>query len=214
MSGSRIGRGTVIRGAVRGEGDLEIEGRVEGIVDVDGELAVTASGRVVSTDGASAPLSARRITVSGAIAGDLTAHDTIVLEEGARVLGNLRAPSIGIRPGGLVKGHVSTEGAATPAGRSQSRTAAATPRAATAPARAAAPERVAAPARAAAPARPAPPPARQAPRPPTRATARVEQAVEQPQAQPVARKGAPAPVMPALKKGAKGAMKKQKGVTR
>ena len=34
---STIGRGTVVRGNVQGEGDLEILGRVEGSVVVDGE---------------------------------------------------------------------------------------------------------------------------------------------------------------------------------
>src|SRR4029079_14695706 len=101
---STIGLGTTVRGSIRGEGDLEIHGRVEGSVVVTGEVIITETA-LLKCD-----VRARRIIVRGAVAGDVSADESIVLEAGAKVLGDLGAPQIGIRPGGMVRGNVSTGG--------------------------------------------------------------------------------------------------------
>lgn len=191
---SRIGAGTVIRGTVRGEGDLEIEGRVEGVVDVRGDLTLQPTARVRIEEGA---LSGGRITVRGAVMGSIRGETSVVLEEGARVVGDLAAPTIGIRPGGLLRGHVSTgempDSQALTKGRPER-----------APVRA---PRVAAP--------PAARPRAAAPR--VREPVAAQRVVEEPvYVEPVEaprgrgrREAAPAPVMPALRKGAKGQMKRK-----
>src|SRR6185369_1948958 len=99
---STIGRGTFVRGSVHGDGDLEILGRVEGSVTVSGELTI-GDGALIKSD-----VSGRRVVVFGAVAGNVSATEAIVLEPGARVVGDLGAPQIGIRPGALVRGNVST----------------------------------------------------------------------------------------------------------
>src|SRR5580698_3894348 len=99
---STIGQGTLVRGSVRGEGDLEVLGRVEGSVAVGGELSI-GEGALVKSD-----VSGLRVVVRGAVLGDVSAEESIVLEAGARVVGDLGAPRIGIRPGALVRGNVAT----------------------------------------------------------------------------------------------------------
>lgn len=103
---STIGRGTTVRGNVTGEGDLEVDGRVEGSIAVTGDLTIGEAALVRSD------VSGRSVVVRGAVAGNVTAAELIVLEAGARVVGDLGAPRIGIRPGALVRGHVSTTGSA------------------------------------------------------------------------------------------------------
>jgi cytoskeletal protein CcmA (bactofilin family) len=112
-----IGSGTFVRGRVTGTGDLEIAGRIEGEVTCSGDVLVDTSGLV------GASISARRIVVRGAVKGDLTAEDAVVLEAGARVVGDLKAPRIAIAPGGLVRGHVQTGGAGAARPRSAAATA-------------------------------------------------------------------------------------------
>jgi cytoskeletal protein CcmA (bactofilin family) len=136
---SRIGRGTVVRGTVRGVGDLEIEGTVHGVVEVVGDLSLTETAKVRVEAGA---LKGARVTVRGAVAGAIEGEVAIVLEEGARVVGDLTAPSVGIRPGGMLRGYVATgdgESEAPTKNRAQL-------------------ARPAAPSARSAPARPAPPP--------------------------------------------------------
>lgn len=192
---SKIGRTTVIVGSVRGSGDVEIEGRIEGIVDVEGDVALLDSARVRIDEGA---LAGRAVTIRGAVAGGIRGGASIVLEEGARVVGDLVAPTIGIRPGGLLRGHVTTSDApAAPARaeRNAKSRAVATP----------APRAV----------RPYAVPAARNERATPVVTQRtpqeeVEVATPAPQGRGK-RDAAPAPVMPALRKGQRGQMKRKNG---
>ncbi len=113
-----VGQGIFLRGSIRGEGDLEIRGRIEGDVEIAGEVTI-AEGALVKAD-----VSARRITVRGAVAGNLTGEDGVRLEDGARVVGDLHGASIGISEGALVRGNVQT-GQAGEAQKGRGRTAAA-----------------------------------------------------------------------------------------
>ena len=198
-SETQIGRGTVIRGTVRGTGDLEIEGTVEGVLDVSGDVTIADTARIRMESGS---LKGARVTVRGAIAGSIEAETAILLEEGARVVGDLTAPSIGIRPGGMVRGFVATGDASESDAPTKNRAqlkAAPSARAEARPAAAPAPR----------PAPAKPPPATQ-----RAVSARVSPVVEEKAveiAAPVKRQEAPAPVMPAIRKGQKGQMKRKAG---
>jgi cytoskeletal protein CcmA (bactofilin family) len=104
---SVIGRGTTVRGKVRGEGDLEVWGFVEGEIEVSGDVTVEAGGMV------GASIHARRVIVRGAVRGDLAGSESVELDTEARVVGDLTAPRVSIREGALVRGMVSTSGGAS-----------------------------------------------------------------------------------------------------
>src|SRR4051812_11508384 len=100
-----IGRGARVRGRITGSATLEILGLVDGEIQVDGDLTVGDSGMVASD------LSGRRVVVRGAVKGNVTGEESVHLEEGAKVVGDVKAPRIAIAPGALVRGHVQTAGA-------------------------------------------------------------------------------------------------------
>jgi cytoskeletal protein CcmA (bactofilin family) len=228
---SVIGPTTVIVGSIRGEGDLEILGRVEGSVVVQGEVTI-GDGALVKSD-----VRARRVIVRGAVRGHVSADELLILEAGARVLGDLGAPQVGIRPGGLVKGHVSTAGPLPlerPKPVAATRAAPAPARPVAAASRPAAPPAHAVPRPAAAPARPVPPPRAAPPvappvehRPPAhvehRPPAHVEHRAQNGAAVPAPPPSSPSaveaelsaepppPVVPALPKGARASMRKKAG---
>jgi cytoskeletal protein CcmA (bactofilin family) len=112
---SVIGGGTVVSGHIRGQGPLEILGRVEGDVSVTGSVVVGASGRVRGN------ISGAQLSVAGQVQGDLRGTELVLVERGARVAGDIASPRIGIAPGALVRGHVQTdaEPALTPASAGQ-----------------------------------------------------------------------------------------------
>src|SRR5258708_4369795 len=97
-----VGQGLFLRGSIRGEGDLEIRGRIEGDVEVTGEVTI-ADGALIKAD-----ITARRITVRGAVAGNLTGEEGVRLEDGARVVGDVRGAAIGITERALLRGNVQT----------------------------------------------------------------------------------------------------------
>jgi cytoskeletal protein CcmA (bactofilin family) len=107
---SVIGRTTRIRGRVTGEVDLDVQGFVDGEIAVGGDVTIDAHGMV------GAGVRGRRLVVRGAVKGDLVGEEAILLEDGARVVGDVRAPRVVIGPGALVRGYVDTgEGGAAPA---------------------------------------------------------------------------------------------------
>jgi cytoskeletal protein CcmA (bactofilin family) len=216
-----IGQGTFIRGNLRGDGDLSVAGRIEGAIEVRGEVVFEGTSII------QAEVTAGRIVVRGALAGDLHAQDSIVLEEGCRVAGDLQAPRIRIDQGALYRGRIEMgePSAAAPA-RKVAQQARPAPQAAQRPAPQpvrAAPERPApAPRPARAPkaveAAPPTPPAAPAAPPPAPAVPRVGRVRPAPIAEAARAEVSPAsssddqpppPVVPALKKKSKGAVRKR-----
>jgi cytoskeletal protein CcmA (bactofilin family) len=102
-----LGRSTHVRGRITGAASIEIAGRVDGEVDVTGDVVIETSGLI------GANVSGRRVTVRGAVKGDLTGAESITLEDGAKVVGDVRAPRIAISQGALLRGFVQTAGGGT-----------------------------------------------------------------------------------------------------
>jgi len=223
--GSIIGRTTTIRGRVTGTGAIRVEGRVEGDVVTDGNVEVTPEAQIQGA------VRGATLRVAGAGAGDLSGTDAVLLEPGARVVGDLSAPRIGIAEGALVRGKVETvRGAAVaPAPRAVAtvRREPEAPRVATARAAAVPPPAAAGPTPAQSGRRAPPPPppraeaARDAEPKPAPSGARpgpAGAAHREPPAPPRPRPGAdagrtgraapPPPVVPSLAKGAR--LKKKK----
>jgi cytoskeletal protein CcmA (bactofilin family) len=116
---SIIGRTTRVRGRVTGAVDLLVLGFVDGEISVSGDVTVDAHGLV------GASVQGRRLVVRGAVKGDLLGEEAVVLEDGARVVGDVRAPRVAIAAGALVRGYVETgEGNGAPARASRGEAAA------------------------------------------------------------------------------------------
>jgi cytoskeletal protein CcmA (bactofilin family) len=193
-----ISASTSVRGHVRGQGDIEVLGHVAGDVEVDGDVTLGEGSTVKGN------VSGRRLVIRGAVLGDLAGAESIALEDGARVVGDLRATSIGIGEGALVRGRVETTDAVGHRPAQLKTAAKEAPR----------------PAPAARPVAPAmsssKPTQRQEPSPattraaPSKPTAPAPKAAPPPPPPPpVAKKGPPPPVVPSLKKGAKATLKKK-----
>jgi cytoskeletal protein CcmA (bactofilin family) len=97
-----IGRTTRVRGRVSGDGDLQIEGLVIGEIVTSGNVTIDTHGI------AGASVRGKRLVVRGAVQGDLLGEEAVVLEDGARVVGDVRAPRIAIAQGALMRGEVQT----------------------------------------------------------------------------------------------------------
>ena len=199
MAGSTsvIGRTTRVHGRVTGAVDLEVQGFVEGDIAVGGDVTVDVHGMV------GAGVRGRRLVVRGAVKGDLVGEEVVSLEDGARVVGDVRAPRVTIAPGALVRGFVQTGDAMEPpsrAARSQSAVRSASP--------------VSTKTMAAPPARaPAPPPAAAVPAPAAKPAAKQTETIAAMGGASAAANSSPRrpppPVVPALKK-AKGQIAKRK----
>ncbi|MEX2282935.1 MAG: polymer-forming cytoskeletal protein [Gemmatimonadota bacterium] len=96
-----IGRSITIKGEVKGDEDLLIQGRIDGSVTLK-EYAVT-----VGPEGeVKADIGARVITVEGKVEGNLTAQEQVTLRNSARVQGNINAPRVVLEDGARFRGGV------------------------------------------------------------------------------------------------------------
>ncbi len=96
-----IGPSITIKGEVRGDEDLLIEGRVEGSVELKLQsVTVGREGRV------KANISGRVVTVEGEVEGDLAAQEQVILRSSARVQGDITAPRVVLEDGANFRGLV------------------------------------------------------------------------------------------------------------
>src|ERR1700742_11760 len=101
---ARIGAGARVRGRIHGEGDLLVEGRVEGNVALRGDLTI-AEGAVVSSD----EVEAHAVTIAGSFEAELTASGAVHLTPTARVRGNLRGSAVVIDDGARFAGRLDSD---------------------------------------------------------------------------------------------------------
>jgi cytoskeletal protein CcmA (bactofilin family) len=95
-----IGKNIQIRGKLSGAEDLVVEGRVEGTVALKNHLTIEQTG-VVDAD-----VEVHDLTVHGEIRGDIHADGAVSVSNGAKVLGNIRAPRIILEDGARFKGSI------------------------------------------------------------------------------------------------------------
>ncbi len=95
-----IGPGTVVRGNLSGEGDVVVEGRVEGTIALRDHLTVEREGQVL------ADVELRNLTVHGQMNGDVAAADRVVISSTAKVVGDIKAPRVVIQDGARFKGSI------------------------------------------------------------------------------------------------------------
>jgi len=100
-----IGKSFVIKGQVSCDGDLYIDGQVEGSVDPKGNrLTIGPDGRL------KANVTARAVVVRGRLEGNIQASERVDLKESAVVVGDIVTQSITIESGAHIKGSIEVHG--------------------------------------------------------------------------------------------------------
>jgi cytoskeletal protein CcmA (bactofilin family) len=100
-----IGKSFVIKGQVSCDGDLYIDGQVEGSVDPKGHrLTIGPDGRL------KANVTARAVVVLGRLEGNIQASERVDLKQSAIVVGDIVTQSISIEAGAHIKGSIEVHG--------------------------------------------------------------------------------------------------------
>jgi len=98
---ARIGSGARVHGRISGDGDLTVEGRVEGDIVLRGQLTVTDGGSVTAET-----VEAEEITVSGVLEGELRVQGPVRALAGSRVRGNVHGGNLALEEGAEFAGQV------------------------------------------------------------------------------------------------------------
>ena len=98
---TRIGRGVVIEGDVKGGENLVIDGKVAGTIELRQHvLTVGPTGRV------KAELSAKSVVVLGQVNGSIEASERVSIGETGSVEGAITAPRLVVADGAQLQGRV------------------------------------------------------------------------------------------------------------
>lgn len=96
-----IGKAMTIRGTIRSEESLHVDGEIEGKLDLlDHRLTVGPQGTI------KADTKAREVEILGRLDGDIDAAGKVTVRKGGRLVGDLRTPAIVIEDGAYFKGRI------------------------------------------------------------------------------------------------------------
>jgi len=110
-SAARLGASIHIKGEISGNEDLQIDGSVEGLVQLDErKLTIGASAKLT------ADVVAREVVVYGSVKGNLRARDRIEIKKDGSVIGDLTTARIMIEDGAYFKGSIEIDRAASSSG--------------------------------------------------------------------------------------------------
>lgn len=107
-----------IKGSIKFENDLVVDGRIEGQITSDGSLTVGENARI------KAEIKTRSVVIYGKVHGGIEVTDSIELKANAELVGDIKAASLSIEPGAVFVGK-STVG--TPSLKPQQQPAASSP---------------------------------------------------------------------------------------
>lgn len=98
ISETVIGSESMFIGSFSGNGNMIINGIVEGDITVEGELNVSALGRV------RAQITAAKCIIAGAITGKVTARHQVTIEPTAKAWCDIQTAELTVAPGATFKG--------------------------------------------------------------------------------------------------------------
>lgn len=91
-------QGTVIKGDIFAEGDLRIDGRVEGNIDCKGKVIIGAKGEAVGK------IVCENAELSGKVEGNILAKGNVFLKKDSVFQGDMITQTLDIEPGAVFNG--------------------------------------------------------------------------------------------------------------
>lgn len=98
---SRLGSTLKINGTISGSEDLQIDGRVQGPISLQGQKITVGSTGHLDSD-----ISAREAVVHGRVSGNICAGDRVEIKKGSEVIGDIVTARISIEDGAHFKGRI------------------------------------------------------------------------------------------------------------
>ena len=99
-AGGLIGETMRIKGDIFSAGELQLNGEVEGRMELNNRLTIGPKGK------ATADIKAPEVDVAGAIRGNVDASARVVLRKGANLVGDVKTAGIVIEDGAYFKGGI------------------------------------------------------------------------------------------------------------
>ncbi len=93
-----IGNGTSVTGDVTSNGDIRIDGKLQGNLNSKSKLVLGATGKLVGE------VFCKNSEISGQIEGKITVEELLILKSSAKIYGDIIASKLSIEPGAVFTG--------------------------------------------------------------------------------------------------------------
>ncbi len=100
-----IGRALRIEGRIFSQENLTIDGEIDGTIELGDHNLTIGAGAAVKAD-----LTAKTITINGAVTGNVLATDRVHLQATGSVDGDITTPQLLMADGAVIKGKVDVSG--------------------------------------------------------------------------------------------------------
>lgn len=94
-----LGAGSTLRGELRCQGNVRLDGTFEGTLEIDGNVLVGETGKIT------ADINAKNVSIAGAVRGDVSGKKVQLLRT-ARVWGDITASAISTEEGAFIEGKI------------------------------------------------------------------------------------------------------------
>jgi cytoskeletal protein CcmA (bactofilin family) len=94
-----LGAGSTLKGELRCQGNVRLDGTFEGTLEIDGNVLVGETGKIT------ADINAKNDSIAGAVRGDVSGK-TVQLLRTARVWGDITASAITTEEGAFIEGKI------------------------------------------------------------------------------------------------------------
>jgi len=94
-----LGAGSTLKGELRCQGNVRLDGTFEGTLEVDGNVLVGETGKIT------ADINAKNVSIAGAVRGDVSGKKVQLLRT-ARVWGDITASAISTEEGAFIEGKI------------------------------------------------------------------------------------------------------------
>ena len=101
-----IGSGTTIKGDIDCNGDMRIDGKVTGNINISGKIVVGTTGDI------NGQINCKNSEIEGKIEGKIFVAELLVLKSTASILGDITTTKLAIEPGATFTGNCTMDGKA------------------------------------------------------------------------------------------------------
>lgn len=99
-----VGNGTVVKGDIKAQGILRVEGKVEGNVECMKDFILAESGQV------KAKLKAENAIIAGKFDGDMDIDGNLEIKSTGKVIGDVNIKGLVVENGGVLDGNCNMKG--------------------------------------------------------------------------------------------------------
>ncbi len=93
-----IGKNTAIKGEISGSGNVRVDGKIEGGMDIQGDAVIGSTGEVIGN------IKAQNLLIAGTVKGNVDTSGSLNIFASGELLGDAKTVAFSMEEGGIFRG--------------------------------------------------------------------------------------------------------------